>query len=292
MNIPWGAPPKRFSGPPDELMTHSVDLPCPASTEDSSPLSFCALASGSRGNALFVSAGRTGLLIDAGLAGREIEKRLSLRGIAMERLTAIVVTHEHTDHMKGVGVLSRRWGLPVYMNQETRKAGAGQLGSVATEECFESGRPFAVGNLKIHPFAVSHDAADPVGFAISFNGVRIGIATDLGVVTANVTMHLKHCALVVLEANHDADMLESGPYPWPLKQRIRGRSGHLSNRDAARLIGEIRHDGLRHVILGHLSEANNTPEKAMAAVGRVLANASIHLEAARQDTCGSLIEIL
>lgn len=272
-------------------MTHSVDVsgPCPAG--DPSPMRFCALASGSRGNALFVSGGRTGLLIDAGLAGREIERRLSFRGIAIERLTAIVVTHEHTDHLKGVGVLSRRWGLPVYMSRETRKAGAGQLGRVATVECFESGRSFAVGNLQVHPFAVSHDAADPVGFTVGFNGIRIGIATDLGVATANVKTHLKRCALVVLEANHDAEMLQSGPYPWPLKQRIQSRSGHLSNHDAARLIAEIHHDGLRHVILGHLSETNNTPEKAMAAVGRVLGRSSIHLEAACQDVCGSMIEI-
>ncbi|MFZ7126107.1 MAG: MBL fold metallo-hydrolase [Desulfobacterales bacterium] len=254
-------------------------------------LRFCALASGSRGNAFFISCGTTSLLLDAGLPGKEIARRLAVRGIDPQGLSAVIVSHEHTDHLKGVGVVARRWKIPVRISSGTWAAGCPQLGRIPELICFESGEAFSVGPMRIQPFAVSHDAADPVGFTISSNGNRIGIATDLGLATANVRDHLKGCALVVIEANHDPEMLASGPYPWPLKQRIRGRSGHLSNEDAARLIMEIRHSGLRHVVLGHLSETNNTPEKAITAVGRVLQNSGTRLEAARQDFCGEMIEI-
>lgn len=272
-------------------MTPSDRLSDPKGNDHPPEMRFCPLASGSKGNALYVSAGGTAVLIDAGLTGKEIQKRLAAHALDAKGLSGIVVSHEHTDHLHGVGVLARRWGLPIYMNRSTRDAATRQLGRVPRVVCFDSGRSFTLGCLKIHPFVLSHDAADPVGFTISNNGLRIGIATDLGVATANVKMHLKDCALILLEANHDPRMLESGPYPWPLKQRIRGRSGHLSNEDAARLLCEVRHPGLRHVVLGHLSETNNTPEKAMAVVGRAIDRSSMRLVAARQDCCGPMIEI-
>jgi phosphoribosyl 1,2-cyclic phosphodiesterase len=254
-------------------------------------ITFCALASGSRGNALFISSGATAIIVDAGLSGREIQKRLSARNISSEGIGAIVVSHEHTDHLQGVGVLARRWKIPVYMSPETLAAGRRQLGRVDRVTTFHSGKPFSIGSLDVTPFATSHDAADPVGFTIGSRDIHIGIATDLGVATANVKMQLKRCALILLEANHDHRMLEQGPYPWPLKQRIRGRSGHLSNEDAARLLKEIHHENLRHVLLGHLSETNNTPEKALSAVGGVLEGTKTRLEAVCQDYCGPLLEI-
>ncbi len=254
-------------------------------------ITFCALASGSRGNALFVSSGGTAIIVDAGLSGREIQKRLASRHLASESIGAIVVSHEHTDHLQGVGVLARRWKIPVYMSRETLRAGRRQLGQVDRVTAFHSGKPFTIGSLDLTPFATSHDAADPVGFTIGSRGVHIGVATDLGVATANVKMQLKRCALILLEANHDHRMLEQGPYPWPLKQRIRGRSGHLSNEDAARLLKEIHHENLRHVLLGHLSETNNTPEKALSVVGGALEGTQTRLGAVCQDCSGPVLEI-
>lgn len=254
-------------------------------------LRFCALASGSRGNALFVSAPGTSLLIDAGLPGREIQRRLSTLSVSPDGLSAILVSHEHVDHLAGVGVLARRWGLPVYISRRTFTAAESRLGRVDEVNHFDAGAAFRIGCMEIHPFSVCHDAADPVGFTVGAGGRRIGIATDLGVATRLVETHLKSCALVVLEANHDEAMLDAGPYPWSLKQRIRSRSGHLSNAAAARLLKGIRHDGLRHVVLGHLSEANNTPERALSAVGCALDGTATRLEAARQDRCGLPIDL-
>lgn len=240
-------------------------------------LQVCVLASGSRGNAVWISDGTTTVLVDAGLSGVEIQRRLAARGLAERPINAIIVTHEHNDHIHGVGVLSRRHKIPVWASSPTFAA-ASQMGKLFEQCAFQCGRGFDLGRLRVHPFATSHDAADPVGLVITCNGVKIGIATDLGIATGLVRTHLKACDLLVLEANHDPLMLENGPYPWPLKQRISGRSGHLSNRDARCLLAELQHEGLRHVILAHLSEINNTPETALAEVGPALTcRADLHV---------------
>ncbi|RLB96368.1 MAG: MBL fold metallo-hydrolase, partial [Deltaproteobacteria bacterium] len=145
------------------------------------------------------------------------------------------------------------------------------------------GAPFLIGKLELHPFSISHDAMDPAGFTVTSNGTRIGIATDLGIATAMVKTHLKECTALILEANHDRVMLAEGPYPWPLKQRIKGRSGHLSNDDTTELLKEILHGRLSHIILAHLSEQNNTPEKALSTVGQALHRTDINLSVAIQD---------
>ncbi|MDM8554965.1 MBL fold metallo-hydrolase [Desulfococcaceae bacterium HSG7] len=254
-----------------------------------SELQLCVLASGSKGNAIFVSDGTTSVLIDAGLSGREIERRLALRGIKAQSLDGIMVSHEHFDHIQGVGVLARRYKLPVYISRPTMQAASARLKTMPASVCFECGAGFQLNTLRIHPFSVSHDVCDPAGFTISNNGSKIGIATDLGIATSLVKEHLKGCAILVLEANYDPAMLMQGPYPWPLKQRVNSRVGHLSNEASRDLLGEVRDDRLEHVILAHLSEANNTPEKALDVVSRATAGTKIKLSVASQDECGALI---
>ena len=249
----------------------------------------CALASGSKGNAIYIANGKTSILIDAGLSGIEIERRLKSRGLSPEAIDAILVSHEHNDHVSGVGVLARRFDLPVYMSANTRKAVTSKLGRIRDQRDFECGVTFRIDDLTIHPFSISHDAEDPVGFTVTHNGIKLGIATDLGIATAVVKEHLKGCAVLILEANHDPTMLASGPYPWPLKQRIKSRTGHLSNQDSRKLLNEVKHDRLEHEILGHLSEKNNTPEIALSEVGLALNNSGIRLTVASQDKCGELL---
>jgi len=252
-------------------------------------LAVCVLASGSRGNAIYVSDGITSILVDAGLSEIEIERRLKFRGISPETFSAIVVTHEHTDHILGVGVLSRRYHIPVYLSGDTKRAAEPATGKLFQSIDFEPGRTFAVRSLMLHPFALSHDAEDPVGLTLSGNGKKIGIATDMGIATGLVKDHLQECTLLVLEANHDIQMLEEGPYPWPLKQRIQGRQGHLSNVQSRDLLKEIRHRGLAHVVLAHLSETNNTPEKALHTIEGSVDSRFTRIDVALQDRCGDLL---
>lgn len=251
-------------------------------------LAICTLASGSKGNSTYISDGKTSILIDAGLSGVELKRRLLSRDLVPEHLDAIIVTHEHSDHIQSVGVLSRRYKLPVYINQKTHRASP-TLGNLHETRSFECGRTFHISNLAVHPFSISHDAEDPVGFTVGQNGTRIAIATDLGIATAMVKEHLKHCALLILEANHDPRMLDTGPYPWPLKQRIKGRTGHLSNTSSKILLEELQHDNLRHVILAHLSEINNTPRLAFEEVAKALTRCNAKLSVADQHNSSPVI---
>lgn len=222
-------------------------------------LKVCVLASGSKGNAIYIGNGDTGLLLDAGLSAREIEARLAMRGLCPQDLTAILISHHHSDHVKGIGPMSRRYGLPVYTLPTTlENCKTGNLQKVCY---FEKGQEFAINSLKVRAFDTPHDAVDSVGFVIEAHGLKIGIATDLGVITNVVREYLRDCNLLVMEANHDVEMLLDGPYPWYLKQRIKSRSGHLSNNDCFGFLQEIMHDALEYVIFAHLSEANNTHEK-------------------------------
>lgn len=254
-------------------------------------LAACVLSSGSKGNAVYITDGDTSILVDAGLSGIEIERRLKSRGLDPLSLDAIVVSHEHADHIHGVGVLARRFHLPVYINRKTTAAASKPLGRIDQIHHFECGSHFSVNSLDVRPFSVSHDAEDPAGFTFHNNGMKIGLATDLGVATALVRTHLKGCNLLILEANHDMTMLMDGPYPWHLKQRIRGRTGHLSNEDSKILLKELQHPRLSHVILAHLSEINNTPQKALACVGEALVHSSIRIDVALQDRCTDIVKV-
>ncbi|MFC1515593.1 MBL fold metallo-hydrolase [Thermodesulfobacteriota bacterium] len=254
-------------------------------------LSVCVLASGSKGNAIFISDGASSILIDAGLSGIEIERRLKSRGLSPENLDAILVSHEHADHIQSVGVLSRRFDLPVYISGKTEKAAVSHMGNIRDVRHFECGSAFTIENMTIHPFSLSHDAEDAAGFTVKLDSKKIGIATDLGMATGMVKTHLKECALLILEANHDSIMLEKGPYPWPLKQRIKSRTGHLSNEATQILLKELQHDRLEHVILAHLSEINNTPQKAVSVIETALTSCKTTLHVASQDACGDLLHL-
>jgi phosphoribosyl 1,2-cyclic phosphodiesterase len=251
-------------------------------------LAVCVLASGSRGNAIYISDGITAILVDAGLSGTEIKRRLKSRGLNPKDLDAILVTHEHSDHIQAVGVLSRQLKLPVYLNRKIEKKVSinNPIHEIRTFQC---GSTFQINNLIVHPFALSHDAANPVGFTIGQNGKRIGLATDLGTITPLVKANLKHCHLLIIEANHDSDMLVNGPYPWPLKQRIQGRSGHLSNEQSKNLLMTLQHRHLEYVIFAHLSETNNTPQKVLAEVSNALTLCKPRLSVASQNRCGEVI---
>lgn len=251
----------------------------------------CILASGSKGNAIYVSDGSTSVLIDAGLSAIEIERRLHSKRLHPKSLDAIVVSHEHVDHIQGAGVLSRRYQLPIYINEPTLAAAKSQLGTIHEAVTFHPGASFCIEGLRIHPFSVSHDAADSVGFTVQVGTTKMGIATDLGTSTQLVCHHLKGCRLIVLEANHDLKMLEEGPYPWHVKQRIQSRLGHLSNEASRDLLGEVIHSGLSHVILAHISETNNKPEKALSVVGEALSHNRTGLSVAFQHVAGEMISL-
>lgn len=257
----------------------------------SSDITLCMLSSGSKGNSIYISDGATSVLVDAGLSGIEIERRMRSKGLSPEDLDAIVVSHEHADHIHGVGVLSRRFAVPVYISRKTYKAASPFLGKIEEFRTFECGLSFMIDNISFHPFSVSHDAEDTSGFTVSKNSTKIGIATDLGIATAMVKEHLKKCSVLILEANHDPDMLANGPYPWPLKQRIKSRTGHLSNEESKALLQEIQHGNLEHVILSHISETNNTPERAMRVVGQAITCCGARLDTASQYQAGDLIPV-
>ncbi|MCW7755187.1 MBL fold metallo-hydrolase [Desulfobotulus sp. H1] len=233
-------------------------------------LSLTVLASGSKGNCIHIDDGETAILIDAGFSCKEITRRMELYNISPKKLSAIILSHEHGDHVTAAGVLSRKFNIPVYGTTGTLNAAGNKTGTLFQRKDITSGVPFAVDRFLIHPFSISHDAADPTGFTISSACAKIGIATDLGIATTLVKAHLMGCHALVLEANHCPDMLDRGPYPWALKQRVKSRAGHLSNTAARDLLGELANPSLSHVILAHLSEKNNLPEKANRIVGEAL----------------------
>ena len=222
----------------------------------------CVLGSGSSGNSIYVRKGQTRVLIDAGLVGKRIGERLVSISVDPSELQAIVVTHEHTDHIKGVGVLARRFGVPIWMTEGTFNSGKKWFRGHERIHLFGNDENFNVGDLSFQPFALSHDAADPVNFLVREGDQVLGIATDMGTVTHLVYERLKIADLVVIEANYDRDLLMNGPYPWNLKRRISGSRGHLSNDRAAETLCRLAQDGLEHAILAHLSDKNNQPHLA------------------------------
>lgn len=306
---------------------------------------FTVLASGSKGNCTVLTGGRTRILVDAGLSCRELFRRMKLAGEEPETLNAIVITHEHQDHVNGLAVTARKLGIPVYLTEATHRAWMrwlsprrqmsyaqwlemvrkqaaerraepesegldedaaeeatasgvekpGESCSPATAasdgsasepapptlkedptwlpavEYFLAGQRFSIGDISLDPFTIPHDAADPVGFIFSVEGVRMGFATDLGYVTPNVKQQLRGLDLMLLESNHDLEMLRDGPYPWSVKQRVLSRVGHLSNDSASQFLAEDYDGQAAYVILGHLSENNNLPELARLAAERALA---------------------
>lgn len=229
---------------------------------------FALLGSGSRGNALVVEQGTTRVLVDCGFSAREMKKRLARLSLEPADLDGIVITHEHDDHCKGLSRFSRLHGLPVWMTAGTQSALADM--EVSAVKRFSPHTPFAIGDLEFAPYPVPHDAREPAQFVIG-NGVhRLGVLTDIGHVTTHVRSMVDGCDALVLESNHDSDMLTGGPYPRSLKARVSGRLGHLSNAAAARLLSSIETKALQHVVAAHMSETNNLPALARSALATAL----------------------
>lgn len=230
------------------------------------------LGSGSVGNATLVDAEGVSLLIDAGFSGRDLENRLRLVDVRPETLSAIIVTHDHGDHTRGMGILARRFGVPLYLTRRTAEACRDLLNGEEDVRDYASSRPFRVGPFEVQPFVTVHDAADPVAITVRHvaNGSKMGIATDLGRPTSAVRASLAGCHMLVLEANHDDTLLWNGPYPWSVKQRIASSHGHLSNRASAQLARELWHPGLVAIALAHLSEHCNDAGLARDVVARAL----------------------
>jgi len=251
---------------------------------------FCVLGSGSKGNCTYVESGETAVLIDAGFSGVEISRRLAAVGLDLEKVSAILVTHEHSDHVSGVGVLSRRYRLPVYANPGTREAAGASLDKLHAFVPFATGTSFTLPPFTIHPFSVSHDTADPVGFTLDDGGRSLGYCTDTGMVSRLIHHRLSRCQGLVLECNHDLTMLKNGPYPPALQQRIRSKNGHLANPDAIAFLAGLIHPGLRHVVLAHISESNNCHDLVRSALAQsALRGPDISL--ALQDGPGELIDL-
>jgi phosphoribosyl 1,2-cyclic phosphodiesterase len=231
------------------------------------------LGSGSGGNATLVEAGDVRLLIDAGFTGRDLERRMQEVDVEPASVTAILITHDHGDHTKGMGVLARRFGTPLYLTAKTRMACTALLNGSEDVREYASSRTVMFGSLEVRPFLTVHDAADPIAVTVrdTSTGAKLGIATDLGRPTAAVRAELSGCHMLVLEANHDDARLWSGPYPWSVKQRIASSHGHLSNRAAADLARELYHAALTHVVLAHLSEHCNDGVLAEEVIGSALA---------------------
>jgi len=253
------------------------------------------LGSGSGGNAVLVTAEDTNLLVDAGFSAKQMAERLQLLGIAPEDVHGIVITHDHGDHTRGMGVFARRHGTPIYVTAATRTSCAALLSGTERIVEYRATRPFHVGSLRVEPFITVHDAADPVGVAVSDprTGVRLGIATDLGRPTAQIRHALIGCDILVLEANHDEVLLHASAYPASVKRRITSSHGHLSNQAAAQLVRELLHPRLACVVLAHLSKEANRPELALEVIGAALAEAGWegHLEVASQDRPTALLDV-
>lgn len=230
----------------------------------------CSIASGSSGNCIYVGDEKTHLLVDTGISKKRVEEGLHTLGVKGEELSGILVTHEHIDHIQGLGVFSRKYGIPIYATKGTIEgirstASLGRLPEGILKEIAVDEK-FRLGEMEILPFAISHDAKEPSGYRIENGKKAAAVATDLGVYDNYTVAHLKHLNAVVLEANHDIHMLEVGPYPYPLKRRVMGDKGHLSNELSGRLLCDILHDRLQYVILGHLSRENNYAELAYETV--------------------------
>jgi phosphoribosyl 1,2-cyclic phosphodiesterase len=251
---------------------------------------FCSLGSGSSGNATLIEARSAGevqrVLVDCGLTLRELTRRLALRGLAPSDLSAVFVTHEHGDHIGCATALMRRHRIPVWMSEGTWRGFAREHAPPPLLRFARDGEPISLGLLQLHPFAVPHDAREPLQLTCTDGHVRLGILTDVGSMTDRLIHELQGCSALLLECNHDLQMLHDGPYPLFLKRRIAGPRGHLANLTAAAILSRCTHSGLRHVVAAHLSEQNNRPALAAEALAQALgARADDVIIASQSDGC-------
>lgn len=233
-------------------------------------MELCSIASGSSGNCIYVGTEATHLLVDAGISGKRTECGLNSLGLSGRDLDGILITHEHSDHISGLGVIARRYGLPIYGTKGTLEAiqNTSSVGKIDPSlfHVIEPDQDVLIGDIVVHPIRISHDAADPVAYILKNGSQKIGILTDLGKYDDYIIDNLQGLDVLLLEANHDVHMLEVGSYPYPLKQRILGERGHLSNEVSGQLLGELLHDGMKNIILGHLSKENNYADLAYETV--------------------------
>lgn len=238
---------------------------------------FISLISGSSGNAAYVSDGKTNLLIDCGSSGKKIEAALKEIDVLPESINALLITHEHSDHIQGAGVIARKYGLPIYATVPTHNAMS--IGKINDEQRMEVTplKSFEIGTIAVTPFSIPHDAAAPVGYSFFAGSEKFSIATDIGYMTDEIRNQLYGSSMVILESNHDVEMLRIGPYPYPLKQRILSNVGHLSNENAALTALDLVNHGTRHIMLGHLSVHNNLPEIAVMETYNKLTGAGVEV---------------
>ena len=244
-------------------------------------MQIASLGSGSNGNGTLIDDGTTCVLIDLGFTIKETERRLRRLGKTPQDLHAILVTHEHADHIHGVAPFARKYHQPIYLTPGTYDAN--KMGVVPHLHQVNCHRPFKIGSLAIEPVPVPHDAREPCQYVISANGYKVGVLTDLGHVTPFVEQQYAQCDALLLECNHDVEMLANGPYPYQLKQRVGGKHGHLNNEQAAALLKKVELDRLKHLVISHVSEKNNKPDLALEVVKDALAHWSGELHVADQE---------
>ena len=249
----------------------------------SSRLKFSILSSGSGGNSIYIEADGKCILIDAGLSEKKLSKRIAQIDRPLNGLDAVFATHEHSDHICGMGPLLRKHQLKLYTTEGTYKRASPSMGKLPGFNPIRAGQPVEFGELVVEPYATPHDAEESVAFVIHYRGLRLGLATDLGKVTQEVTNKLQKLDALLIEANHDVDMLDAGPYPWVTKRRIKSDVGHLSNEACGEILSSVKHSGLRLVVLMHMSETNNHPELARITAQQALGQDSPKMIIAEQN---------
>lgn len=265
-------------------------------------MDFFSVASGSSGNCICLGSDQCHVMIDAGISGKRIEEGMNTYDYTTSDMDGVLITHEHSDHIQGLGVVARKYGLPIYATKRTADAilQSSSVGKIDPSlfHVIEAGKTFFIGNLEIYPMSISHDAADPVAYLVSDGRHRVGVVTDLGYYDADIVSHMEGLDALLLEANHDIHMLQVGAYPYPLKQRILGERGHLSNETSGQLLGQILHDGMQHILLGHLSKENNYDELAYETVRLEISlgdnpyrGNDFPIEVAKRDRPSSLIRL-
>jgi len=251
---------------------------------------FCPLASGSKGNCIYLKTGETELLIDAGIGIRALKRKLEGLGTSLDKIHAILITHEHGDHVGGLETILKEHQPVLLANRDTAGAIRAEIKSIGPFHLFSTGEPFTFRDLKITPFSISHDTLDPVAFVIEAEGKKIGVCADLGFVSSLVVNYLKGVNVLYIEANHEPSMVHACSRPMRYKQRVLGRQGHLSNQECASLIEKIMHNELEHIYLAHLSSECNSPKKALDVISQVMTSHKATLSLALQDETSHLLE--
>ncbi len=260
---------------------------------------FCSLYSGSSGNAVFIESDKAKILVDCGVSGKKIAASLAGIDVDVSEINAILVTHEHSDHCYAVGVMSRRYNIPIYANEKTWEGMEKDIGNIKIENkrCIETYKDFEINDIRIHPFSIPHDAAEPVGYNFHVGNKKFTLATDIGHINEQLVSYIEGSDMVLLEANHDVEMLKCGSYPYFLKQRILGENGHLSNESAGSLAAHLVKSKMTRCLLGHLSKENNFPELAFQTVFNILTEngikvgKDIELDVAVRDRASKIYSI-